>query len=123
MTTDDADEQLARLRKQIRHAVKRGDAAEVERLRALYGRVKREQMERAEEDHRAAARARRAQQRAVEPEPSPERWRLPFRRSPGAVERDRRLPVESAPQIPPGGLRPWRRGWHPASERIWWPGG
>lgn len=124
--TDDADKDLDRLRKQLRKAVRRGDAARVEALKAEYAALKATVVRRQHEEQRAAhLAARRAQKAQQQPREAgrAERWRLPFTRSPGARERDR-LPASAEPvRGPVTGLRPWRRGGHPMAEQIWRPGG
>lgn len=122
MAEETAEQQLAKLRRRMAKALRRGDAAEYERLSAAYADLKAEHIERVHRQQREAARARRAQQAATVPQ-EPERWRLPpgFR-SPLAMERARSgiRPREEPPGPPPSGLRPWRRPW-PPSEVIWRP--
>ena len=112
---------LEKLRRRMRRAARRGDAAGSERLRVEYAELKAAHVARSHAEQREQVRARRVAERAVEAEQR-RPWRLPRGfLSPLAVERAR-LPVPvPAPQIPAGGhLRPWRGG-HPASEVIWRP--
>jgi hypothetical protein len=114
----EVEAELKALRKAMRKALRAGDMA-------AYGRAKGEHVTRVHEAQRRAQRAAREALRAPVPEPvrsESGRWRLPFRRSPLAYERDRQPPAPVAPQLPRGGhLSPWRRGGSPASEVIWRP--
>jgi hypothetical protein len=111
--------ELAALRKRMGRAARRGDRVELERLVAVYAAAKAEHVTASHEERIAARRARRAAVRPVEPSG---RWVLPAGfASPLAAERARSgvYPREE-PSLPPGGLRPWRRG-SPMRERIWRP--
>lgn len=121
---EEREAELAKLRKQIRKAGRRGDRAEYERLSALYVRQKSVHVEAVHEEYVAERRAARAAQRAREERERAKPWRLPRGfSSPLAAERarsgwqERREPVR-----PAVGLRPWRRSWSPAQEQIWRPG-
>lgn len=108
------EEQLAVLRRRMGRALRRGDDARLRALAVVYEAAKRGHMEQAEDEHKARVRASRAQQQPV----VPESWRLPFRKSPGALKRDRQR--AGVPQLPPGGhLSPWRRSGSAMSETIW----
>jgi hypothetical protein len=112
----EVEAELKALRKAMRRALKRGDMA-------AYGRAKGEHVTRVHEAQRRAQRAAREALRAPVPAPVVSgRWRLPFRRSPLAYERDRQPPAPVAPQPPATGhLSPWRRGGSAAGEQIWRP--
>jgi hypothetical protein len=108
----EVEAELRSLRKRMRRALKAGDMA-------LYASLKAEHVTRVHVEQRRVQRAARALREALEPA-RPERWKLPFRWSPGAVERDRRPPEPEKPMVPAGGhLSPWRRSGHPGSEVIW----
>lgn len=120
---EEREVQLAALRKRMRRAARRGDAAELERLSAEYAEAKAVHVVQSHEEQRAAALARRAEKRAVGAQQQPRVWRLPRGfASPLAAERARQgWRAREEPQHPGGGLSPWRRP-SPASERIWRPG-
>jgi hypothetical protein len=119
---DETDARLARMRRALAKLRREGREREFDVVADAYAALKAEQMERAEEEGRAAARARVAARRAERAQESPERWRLPagFGMSPLAQQRAR----EGRPGwvVPVGrpALNPWRRS-HPASEVIWRP--
>jgi hypothetical protein len=117
---EDAAERLARMRRVMVRLRRQGRVEEFEAVATAYSALKRQQMERAEEEGRAAVRARRAQQRTEEERVRPARWRLPYGfSSPLARERARSgwRPREE-PVVPAGGLRPWR-SWSPMEEKLW----
>ncbi|MDQ0831941.1 hypothetical protein QF032_003785 [Streptomyces achromogenes] len=118
---EDAAERLARMRRVMVRLRRQGRVEEFEAVAAAYSALKRQQMERAEEEGRAAVRARRAQQRAEEPVRSGA-WRLPYGfSSPLARERARSgWRAREEPVVPAGGLRPWRSR-SLAQTRIWRP--
>lgn len=125
-TAEEREEQLRVLWRRVGKAARRGDRVEFERLSSEYAVAKSAHVTASHAEMKAQMRARRVRERAQVAQGAPRRWRLPagFGRSPGARERDRQPPVPGVPQVPVGGhLRPWRRGWHPASEVIWRPGG
>ena len=112
---------LEKLRRRIRRAARRGDAAGSERLRAEYAELKAAHVARSHEERREEVRARRAAVRAVEGQRR-RVWRLPREfSSPLAVERartgwqERREPVR-----PAYGLRPWRQE-SPMQRQLWRP--
>lgn len=115
--------ELGKLRKQIRKAGRRGDRAEYDRLSALYARQKAVHVEAVHEEYVAERRAARVAQRAEVARESSGSWRLPpgFGTSPLAARRAREGRPVGAPQVPAGGLRPWRRGGGPMSEVVWRP--
>lgn len=111
---------LEKLRRRMRRAARRGDAAGLERLRAEYAELKAAHVARSHEEQRERVRARRAAEKAVEASSGP--WRPPRGFvSPLAVERartgwqERREPVR-----PVYGLRPWRQE-SPMQRQIWRP--
>lgn len=114
---------LSQLRKRMAKAARRKDMDRYAELRAEHDRLKAEHVTLSHKEQRAEARARRAAQRAEAAAVAPKRWRPPpgFGRSPMARERDRMGPVPGAPQVPPGGLRPWRRSGGSMSDVIWRP--
>jgi hypothetical protein len=115
--------ELARLRKQLRKAGRRGDRAEYERLSALYARQKAVHVGAVHAEHIAERRAARVAQRAQEARERVKPWRLPYGfLSPLAAERARSgwRPREE-PVRPAYGLNPWRRSGGPMTERIWRP--
>jgi hypothetical protein len=114
---------LAALRKRVRKAGRGGDRKEFERLSAEYAELKEKHVMASHAEMKAAMRARRVRERAQEAAVEPGRWRKPrgFGVSPLAAQMAREGRPPGAPQIPAGGLRPWRRGWSPASEVIWRP--
>lgn len=124
-TAEEREERLAVLRRRLGKVLRRGESAEYDRLKAEYDRLKAEHVMASHSEVKAAMRARRAEERAQQAREAPKRWKLPrgFGRSPLARERDRLGPAPVAPQIPPGGLSPWRRGGGPMSEVVWRPGG
>ena len=63
---EEREAELARLRKQIRRAGRRGDRAEYDRLSALYASLKAEHVQRTHEEYVAERRAVRAALRARE---------------------------------------------------------
>lgn len=115
--------ELERLRKRMRRAARRGDAAVLERLSVEYADLKAEHVTKTHEAYVAERRAVLAAQRAVRASVGLRRWRLPagFGTSPLAQQRAR----EGRPGVPvvPVGrpaLSPWRRGGL-MTERIWRP--
>lgn len=120
---EETDARLARMRRALVKLRREGREREFEAVAEAYAGLKREQMERVEEEQRAAARARAVARRAERAsEASSGRWRLPRGfASPLAARRAR----EAAPGwvVPVGrpALSPWRRGGGPASEVIWRP--
>jgi len=121
---EEREAELARLRRQVRKAGRRGDRPEYERLSALYAAQKAEHVVKAHEEYIAERRAARAAERAQRPVEAPRRWRLPagFGVSPLARERARQGRPD-VPVVPVGrpALSPWRRG-PMAAEVIWRPG-
>lgn len=117
---EEREAQLAAVWKRIGKAVRRGDTARYGQLQREYDGLKAEHIALSHAEMKAAMRARKAAERAERASEVPGRWRLPagFGRSPLARERDRQGRVPGAPQVPAGGLRPWRRG-SLMSERIW----
>lgn len=117
------DVRLAKMRKVMAKLQREGRQKEFSAVAEAYAGLKREQMERAEEEGRAAARARAVARRAEQPVEGPERWRLPrgFGVSPLAAQRARE--ASSGWVVPVGrpALSPWGRGWSPAQEQIWRP--
>lgn len=119
--SDDVTEELGKLRRRMGRALRRGDTVEYGSLSVRYARLKAQQMEDAEREHRDRVRARRAVREAQRASEGP--WRLPRGfASPLAVERARTgvRPREE----PPGagyGLRPWRTE-GPMERQIWRPG-
>lgn len=118
---EELEKQLEKTRGRLVRALRRKDEGRLAELAPLYGRLKGEFVSETHRVAREAARARRAVVEAQE-RPAREVWKLPFRRSSGAVERDRLPAAPAGPQVPVGGLRPWRGGYHPAAEVIWRPG-
>lgn len=119
---EEREQQLAVLRRRVRRAARRGDEARFRALSAEYEALKEAHVQANLEEYKARIRAARAQREAQQPVRSG-RWRLPFRKSPGALERDRLPPPPVAPQLPPGGhLSPWRRRGSPLSQQVWRPG-
>lgn len=120
---DGTDEQLARMRRAMGKLLREGRQREFDAVAAAYAALKREGMERAEEEHRETVRARRAARGAERPSVEPRRWRLPrgFGVSPLAQQRAREG-VRDVSVVPVGrrALQPWRRG-APMSEQIWRP--
>ncbi|GGK65499.1 hypothetical protein [Streptomyces flaveus] len=120
---EEREAELEKLRRQMRRAARRGEAEELERLSAAYGRLKGEHVQRTHEEYVAGRRAARAalvaQQRVVEPSKP---WRLPRGfQSPLAAQRARSgVRPREEPTMPAGGLRPWRRG-SLMEEQIWRP--
>lgn len=115
------EERLAVLWKRVQRAARRGNQVRFRALSAEYEALKAEHVTASHVEQIRERRAARDAARAQEPA-APERWRLPFRKSPGAIERDRQPPEPEQPMVPPGGhLRPWRRSGSPMSERIWRP--
>lgn len=124
-TAAEREEQLVKLRRRMGRALRRGEAAEFDRLSAVYGRLKGEHAQLVHEEHVAERRAARAALRAQERVERPERWRLPrgFGQSPLAAQRARG--AGSGVVVPDSrrpALSPWRRSWSPMQERIWRPG-
>ena len=122
---DETAAKLAKLRKAMVKMQRAGRQREFDALASAYASLKAQQMEQAEQEHRAPMRARRAAQRPVEAQERVNPWRLPagFGTSPLAQQRAREGRREGGPQVPARGhLSPWRGGWHPASEQIWRPG-
>jgi hypothetical protein len=121
---EEREEQLNALWKRMGKAVRRGDTARYEKLRAEHDRLKAEHIALSHAEMKAAMRARRAAERAQRVQERPERWRLPagFGTSPLAQQRAREGRPE-VPVIPVGrrALSPWRRSWSPMSEQIWRP--
>lgn len=122
---DEADVQLARMRRALAKLAREGREREFDAVAAAYAALKAQRMEQAEREHMEAVRARRVARVAERPSPGPGRWRPPagFGVSPGAVQRAREgvagggLVPDSRRRV----LAPWRRG-HPASEVVWRPG-
>lgn len=116
-------ERLARMRRAMGRMLREGRTKEFEALAAAYASLKAEHVVRVHEEQRAAARARRAQQRAVTVQEGPKPWRLPrgFGTSPLAQQRAREGWRPRVEPTAPASAGPWRGGWHPASERVWRP--
>lgn len=119
---EDVMERLARMRRAMVRLQRAGRRREFDVLASAYAALKAEQMERAEEEGRAAARARAAAQRAQVARVRPARWRLPYGfSSPLARERARLgWRAREEPTVPAGGLRPWREQ-SLMETRIWRP--
>lgn len=117
--SDEMAGRLDRMRRAMARMLEQGREREFAALERAYQVLKREQAEEAARELVVQARVRRA---AVRPVEEPRRWRLPrgFGVSPLARERAVQSPAPVAPQIPVGGLRPWRRAGL-MSERIWRP--
>jgi hypothetical protein len=120
---EETDARLARMRRALVKLRREGREREFAAVAEAYAGLKREQMERVEEEQRAAARARAAVRRAERPvEGVSGRWRLPRGfASPLAAQRARE--ASSGRVVPVGrpALNPWGRGWSPAQEQIWRP--
>lgn len=118
------ERQLNLLWKRMGRAVRRGDTARYEELRAEHTELKAEHIALSHAEMKAAMRARKVAERAQRPVEAPRRWKLParFGMSPLARERARGGRSE-VPVIPVGrpALSPWRRG-SSMSEQIWRPG-
>lgn len=122
-TAAEREEQLVKLRRRMGRALRRGEAAEFDRLSAVYERLKGEHAQLVHEEwvaeRWAAVVARRAEGRVERPE----RWRLPagFGQSPLAAQRARG--ARSGVVVPDSrrpALSPWRRG-SLMAEVIWRP--
>lgn len=115
--------ELAVLRKRMRRAARRGDAAELERLSVEYAEAKAVHVVQSHEERIAEVRARAAARRAERAVEAPRRWRLPrgFGVSPLAAQRAREARPEWVVPVGRPGLSPWRRSGSPMSERIWRP--
>lgn len=112
---EEREAQLSQLRKRMAKAARRRDMVRYAELRAEHDRLKDAHVMASHAEAKAAMRAQQPQERV--------RWKLPagFGTSPLAAERARQPRRGGAVQVPAGGLRPWRGGWSPASERIWRP--
>lgn len=119
---EEREAQLSQLRKRMAKAARRRDMDRYAELRAEHDRLKDAHVMASHAEAKAAMRARRARERAQQPQERV-RWKLPagFGTSPLAAERAREPRRGGAVQVPAGGLRPWRGGRSPASERIWRP--
>ncbi len=119
---DEADEQLARMRRAMGKLAREGRQREFDAVAEAYAALKRERMEQAEQEHMERVRARRAVRAAERPSVEPRRWRLPrgFGVSPLAVQRAREPRPEWVVPVGRRALQPWRRG-SPMSEQIWRP--
>jgi hypothetical protein len=119
------EEQLNLLWKRMGRAVRRGDTARYEELRAEHTELKEEHIALSHAEVKATMRARRVRERAQEAAVEPQRWKLPrgFGVSPMAAQRAR----EGRPEVPvvPVGrpaLSPWRTGrWSAMQTQIWRP--
>lgn len=120
---EETDAQLARMRKAMVKLRREGRVQEFAAVASAYASLKAEQMARAEEEQRAAARARVAVRRAERAsEASSGRWRLPRGfASPLAAQRAREARPGWVVPVGRPALSPWRRGGGPASEVIWRP--
>jgi hypothetical protein len=115
--------ELAKLRKRVRKAGRGGDRKEFERLSAEYAERKAEHVTLSHAEMKAAMRARRAAARAERAQERAEQWKLPrgFGTSPMAAQRAREGRPGGGPQVPSGGLRPWREEWGSMGSVIWRP--
>lgn len=131
MAEETAEQQLAKMRRQMARALRRGDTSEYEKLASAYADLKGQHVEQVHRERKEAERARRAALRAAEAQQQepvvprePERWRLPRGfASPLAEARARSGigPREEPSRPPAGGLRPWRRDWPWSGTQIWRP--
>lgn len=124
-TAEEREERLGALRKRMGRALRKGEMAEYEELKAEYDAAKDAHVMASHSEMKVAMRARRVRERAQEASVAPSgRWRLPRGfASPLAAERARSgVRPREEPRGPEGGLSPWRTGrWRPAQEQIWRP--
>jgi hypothetical protein len=121
-TAVERERQLAVLRGRMAKAARRKDMGRYAELKAEHAELKEKHIALSHAEVKAAMRARRVRERVQEAAVEPQRWKRPrgFGVSPLAAQRAREGRPVGAPQIPVGGLRPWRRG-SPMPERVWRP--
>lgn len=122
---EETEVRLAKMRRALAKLRREGRLREFDAVAEAYQALKRQQMERAEEERRAEARARRAPAPAVRPSGGARRvWRLPrgfasplaAQRAAQGFEREPLVPDSRRPA-----LNPWR-GSHPMTDVVWRPG-